>query len=203
MSNLYKFIRAAEKLKTELRHSYSSQGRRESVAEHSWRLCLMVEVLAEETKGLFLDKCLKMALIHDLPEIIAGDSYQLDLIKNAGKYEREKTAISYLTGLLVENTSGEIMDLWLEFEEGKTPESRFVRLLDRLEVLIQHNEADISTWTKEEKQLHYGLAAMHAERWGFLRDFATEIDEETKEKLLKAGIEPYKVTNEQYRKYYP
>ena len=203
MSNIYSFIHAAEKLKNELRHSYTSEKRRESVAEHSWRLCLMTEVLSSGIHGLFRDKCLKMALIHDLPEIIAGDSYQLDLIKRAGKYEREKEAISRLAHLLPEDTGKEFIDLWVEFEQGETPEARFVRLLDRLEVLIQHNEAGIPTWVQEEKDIHYGMAAMHAARWGYLAEFAAEIDEETKEKLLQAGIEPKRVTQEQYRKYYP
>lgn len=203
MSNIYSFFHAAERLKNELRHSYTSEGRKESVAEHSWRMCLMAEVLSSGIRGLFRDKCLKIALIHDLPEIIAGDSYQLDLIKKVGKYEREKDAILKLAHFLPEDAGKEVIDLWLEFEQGETQEARFVRLLDRLEVLIQHNEADISTWTQEEKDIHYGMAAMHAARWGYLADFAAEIDEETKKKMIQAGIEPKKVTGEQYKKYYP
>jgi putative hydrolases of HD superfamily len=162
----------------------------------------MVTALSDGAAGINHDKCLKMALIHDLPEIFAGDSYQLDLTKHAGKHERETEAMARLRKLLPENTGNEIIGLWSEFEDGKTPEARFIRLLDRLEVLIQHNEADISTWTEKEIAIHYGLAAMHAERFGFLHSFAAEIDEKTKDKLLRAGIQPHKVTKELYRKYY-
>jgi putative hydrolases of HD superfamily len=162
----------------------------------------MATVFADSLKGINRDRCLKMALIHDLPEIYAGDTYQLDVTNHDGKHEREQEAITRLCKLLPQNTGAEIMELWSEFEEGKTSVARLVRLLDRLEVIIQHNESDISTWTGKEVEIQYGLAAMHAERFGFLHGFAAEIDEKTKDKMLRAGIQPRKVTVELYRKYY-
>jgi len=202
MSEIYKFIHAAEKLKNELRHSYTSANRRESVAEHSWRFCLMVLILGKNIPDIDNEKCLKMALIHDLPEIFEGDSYRLDLEKQTGKQERETAALEKLLQLVPAYDGDEIRELWMEFEEGTTADARFVRLIDRLEVLVQHNEADLNTWADLEKRLHWGLAAKHAAKYGFLADFAAEIDEEARIKLLKAGNEPHAIEQSEYLKYY-
>jgi putative hydrolases of HD superfamily len=202
MSSLMELFHAAERLKNELRHAYKSNGLPETVAEHSWRLCLMTMVLLETIEDIDRCKCLKMALIHDLPEIFAGDVYRLDLEKQAGRYDKEKAALDKLVKLMTKETAQEITSLWFEFEEGKTNESRMVRLIDRLEVLIQHNESDINKWSDLEKQIQYGLAEKHAERYGYLRELAHEIDKETKNKLTEAGYHPQKLDQETYNKYY-
>jgi putative hydrolase of HD superfamily len=202
MSLLMELFHTAERLKNELRHAYKSNGLQETVAEHSWRLCLMTLVLSETIEEIDRDKCLKMALIHDLPEIFAGDTYRLDLEKQAGMREREKVAMEKLVKRIPEGTAREITGLWFEFEEGSTRKARLVRLIDRLEVLIQHNESDISKWNDLEKQIQYGLAEKHAERYGFLMEFALEIDEETKKKLINAGYHPEKLEQETYNRYY-
>ena len=202
MSSLMEFFHAAERLKNELRHAYKSNGLQESVAEHSWRLCLMTMFLSETIEGIDRNKCLKMALIHDLPEIFAGDAYRLDLEKQAGRHEKEKAALEKLGKLLPDGTAGEITRLWLEFEAGTTGEARLVRLIDRLEVLVQHNESDIAKWTQLEKQIQYGLAEKHAERYGFLKDLALEIDEDTRKRLSEAGGVPEKLQQQTYDRYY-
>lgn len=202
MSSLMEFFHATERLKNELRHAYKSNGLQESVAEHSWRLCLMTMVLSETIEDIDRDRCLKMALIHDLPEVFAGDAYRLDLGKQKGRHEKERAALEKLAKFLPKGTAKKIIDLWLEFEEGTTREARLVRLIDRLEVLIQHNEADISKWDDLEKEIQYGLAEKHAKRYGILHEFALEIDEETRGKLTKAGYHPEKLEQETYNKYY-
>ena len=202
MSSLMEFFHAAERLKNELRHAYKSNGLLESVAEHSWRLCLMTMLLSETIEDIDRNKCLKMALIHDLPEIFAGDAYRLDLEKQAGRHDKEKAALESWSNSLRKSAANEITKLWLEFEEGKTGEARLVRLIDRLEVLIQHNESDVSKWSDLEKQIQYGLAEKHAERYGFLHELALEIDEETRKKLIDAGYHPEKLEQETYDKYY-
>jgi putative hydrolases of HD superfamily len=202
MSALMGFIHAAEKLKTELRRAYKSSGAQESVAEHSWRLCLMTLALSMTVEGIERDKCLRMALIHDLPEIYAGDVSRLDLAAQADRHDREQAALERLNTMVARDIAEELSRLWSEFEEGKSAEARLVRLLDRLEVLIQHNESDIATWSDLEKEIQYGLAEKHAERYGFLKELALEIDEETRLKLERAGIRARKVEQETYSRYY-
>jgi putative hydrolases of HD superfamily len=196
------FLHFAERLKTELRRTYKSNGTHETVAEHSWRLCLMTSLFSETIDGINRDRCLKMALIHDLPEIFAGDAYRLDVKEQVNRREKEAASLEELVKLLPDDTAEEITGLWAEFEEGKTAEARLVRLLDRLEVLVQHNESDVSRWSDIEKQIQYGLAGKHSERYGFLHEFALEIDKETEKKLADAGYHPEKLDKETYDKYY-
>ena len=66
-------IHLAEGLKDELRHCYTSKGRHESVAEHSWRITLMAYFLKDEFPEADIDKVIRMCIIHDLGEVFTGD----------------------------------------------------------------------------------------------------------------------------------
>ena len=66
-------LSVAERLKDATRHCYTSGGRHESVAEHSWRLALMAYWVSDEFPELDMAKVIKMCLIHDLGEAFTGD----------------------------------------------------------------------------------------------------------------------------------
>jgi len=153
--NILRFLHIIERLKNECRHSWTSEGRQESVAEHSWRLALMVIICSPYLKNEFdLLKAIKLALIHDLGESIIGDMHYLDIVNDTDlKMKRhldENEAIKDLSQILGEN-GGIILELWNEFENRSSYEANIVFALDKLEACIQHNEADISTWTEKEK----------------------------------------------------
>jgi putative hydrolase of HD superfamily len=148
------FLHAIEQLKQELRHSWTSNGRQESVAEHSWRLALMLVICAPYLdKKIDLLKALKLALFHDLGEAKIGDQHYLDVCSTEesknNRFNMEKLAVRDLAHLLGPQKQP-IFNLWQEFEEKKSKEAKVVYFLDKLEACIQHNEADISTWTKKE-----------------------------------------------------
>jgi putative hydrolase of HD superfamily len=148
------FLHAAEQLKQELRHSWTSNGRQESVAEHSWRVALMLVICAPYLKEKFdLLKALKLALFHDLGEITVGDQHYLDIGKNKeterDRSQLEERAVHDLACLLGTQEQ-HIFNLWKEFEGKTSEEAKVVYFLDKLEACIQHNEADILTWTKKE-----------------------------------------------------
>ena len=84
-------LHIAERLKDELRHCETSKGRRESVAEHSWRLALMAFFMKDEFPTLNMDKVIKMCLIHDLGECFTGDIPSF--LKSGGDEERERSAL--------------------------------------------------------------------------------------------------------------
>src|SRR4249919_1427532 len=94
ITSILNVLQLAERLKFELRHSYTSNGRQESVAEHSWRMSLMA-VLIEPLLKQKVDtvRLLKMIIIHDLVEAEAGDISALDILRNpeikAQKIEKE------------------------------------------------------------------------------------------------------------------
>jgi putative hydrolase of HD superfamily len=145
----------AEKLKCELRHSWLSNGKQESVAEHSWRLALMVCLFAPYiTQAINIEKTLKMALVHDLAEAETGDIPMFNCADAASKQQKflnEQKAMLKIKSLLDNDVGQEIYDLWLEYEEKQSYEAKFVNALDKIEAHIQHGEADISIWQHHEK----------------------------------------------------
>lgn len=147
-----KLLNLAENLKKEMRHSWLSNGRQESVAEHSWRMALMVMLLAPhlETK-INLEKALKMAIIHDLAEAEAGDVPTFETgERQEQKHARELAAMENIRKLMNDDLGESLFTLWQEYEAKQSPEARFVNAIDKLEVLIQHNEANLSTWNEWE-----------------------------------------------------
>jgi putative hydrolase of HD superfamily len=141
--NLFEFFRNVGRLKETKRMGWAFFGveNGESVAEHSFRLAVMAMVFAKEF-GLDELKCLKLALVHDLPESFAGDTVtrhreQDQKISNKKKFEKEKNGLLELVKGLGKKDAKEIKSLWFEFEEGKTKEARLVKQLDRLELALQ------------------------------------------------------------------
>lgn len=144
-----------EKLKCELRHSWLSTGRQESVAEHSWRLSLMVCLFAPYLeKSINLEKAIKMAIIHDLAEAETGDIpifASQNSVSKQQKIANEQIAMQKIKDLLNNEIGNEIYDLWSEYENKQTYEAKFVNALDKIEAHIQHGEAGLPTWEHREK----------------------------------------------------
>ncbi|MCM1027254.1 MAG: HD domain-containing protein [Roseburia sp.] len=150
------FLGVAEKLKCNTRHSYTSSGRHESVAEHSWRLALMAYLVKDELPGVDIDRVIRMCLFHDMGEAVTGDIPAFE--KTERDEDVEQTAVSEILKRLPEPYCMELGELFREMEALRTPEARLYKALDKLEALIQHNEADLSTWLplEHELQMIYG-----------------------------------------------
>lgn len=123
-----------------LRSAHTSSGRTESTAEHSWRLCLMAIVFADQLAGLDLLKVLKMCVIHDLGEAINGDIPAVNQAAFPDKGEQERNDLLLLTGALDEALRSEILALWDDYENAQSAEAKAVKALDKLETLLQHNQ---------------------------------------------------------------
>lgn len=172
------FLYKAEGLKTRLRHSWLSNGRRESVAEHTWRMALMAILLSPYLRAkVNLYKVLKMILIHDLTEVVGMD-YVAFKNHPRNKQELERESLNKLTKILPSKLNKEILSLWEEYEASKTREASFTKALDKTEVLIQHIQSDIKTQTKKELRfnLHHGI--QYCEYDKFLRSFRKMINNE-------------------------
>ena len=155
-AELLEFLAMAEKLKCNTRHSYTSSGRHESVAEHSFRLALMAYMVSDEVPEIDTDKVIRMCLIHDLGEAITGDIPSFE--KTDSDEAAEDSAVSGFVNQLPEYLKKQLGEMYSEMNELKTPEAKLYKALDKLEAVIQHNEADISTWLplEYELQLTYG-----------------------------------------------
>jgi 5'-deoxynucleotidase YfbR-like HD superfamily hydrolase len=190
---ILKVLALAERLKFELRHSYTSSGRQESVAEHTWRMSLMA-VLIEPLLKQKIDmvRLLKMIILHDLVEAEARDVSALDVLRNPeiklDKIEKEKQAIENLR-LTLENTNGqEIFDLFYEFEEKQTYEAKVANALDKLEVQLQHNHADFSTWEEIEYDMSY-MMDKHVLFDPILLELKNQIEKEAEDKMQSNGVD--------------
>lgn len=186
------FINMVEKLKTEMRHSWTSNSeRRESVAEHTWMMCLLALVLMEKVK-LQLDKLkvLKIIIVHDLAEAIVGDipAFEVSTRKDS-KFEDESKSIRKIADYLNDKKlSDEIVELWTSFEENITPEAKFAKAIDKLEVLIQHNNADFNTWGDGDYLLNPYYCNNLFDSDSFLRSIKDVVDSETMEKIEKNNM---------------
>jgi putative hydrolase of HD superfamily len=140
------FILEIDKLKHILRQSYLLQNRRrENSAEHSWQLALMAMVLAEYSdESIDLLHVIRMALVHDIVEIDAGDTYCYG--DQSDKSVKEQAAAERLYGLLPDDQAKELHALWVEFETRETPEARFAAALDRLMPLLLNYHTQGQSW---------------------------------------------------------
>ena len=154
---LLQALHVAERLKDATRHCYTSGGRHESVAEHSWRLALMACWLRDEFPELDMDKVVRMCLIHDLGEAFTGDIPSF--LKTGADEAREESLLSAWVRTLPEPFRGEMDALYREMSARETPEAKLFKALDNLEAVIQHNESDLSTWSENEFTLNltYGF----------------------------------------------
>lgn len=134
------FLKEAERLKAVLRSGHGSGGRPESTAEHSWRLCLMAVVLADAFEGVDVAKLLKICVVHDLGEALAGDVPAIHQVAGDGRAERERADLAVLTEPLPPGPRAEIRALWEEYEAAASAEAVIAKGLDKLETILQHNQ---------------------------------------------------------------
>lgn len=155
LEKIFDFLRKIEKLKSTLRYNKTTSGRKESSAEHSWRLALMAFIIAD---GLKLDidanRAVKIALAHDLAEALTGDIDAISITE--GKFSKEEKgkqeikAITNLQKTLPELIGKEISGLWHMYNDGDTKEAKFVKALDKIETLTQLAESGYKTYDRPE-----------------------------------------------------
>ena len=142
IDKVIRFIKEIENLKSVTRTAWTKTGRRESTAEHSWRLAMLLMVLREDFKDLDIDKAIKMSLVHDLGELYDGDISAKLQNDNDNKAEMEEKAMRRMLTILPENLAENIYDLWKEYNECSTKEAKLVKAMDKLETIVQHNQGD-------------------------------------------------------------
>ncbi len=144
------FVLAADDLKHITRQTVlPKDSRAENDAEHSWHLALMAIVLAEHAEGeIDLQRVLTMHIIHDIVEILAGDTFAYDVEGNADKHEREQEAAKKLFGILPTDQGDSLRGLWEEFEERQSADARYAAALDRLQPIMLNYHGDGTAWLK-------------------------------------------------------
>lgn len=182
-TDFLEMLHIAERLKDTPRHCYTSGGRRESVAEHSWRLALMAFWLQEEFPELDINKVVKMCLIHDLGECFTGDIPVFQ--KTAADTAREDALLAAWVDSLPETVGREMRELYQEMDARQTAEAKLYKALDGLEALIQHNESDLSTWEPHEYdlQLCYAEDRMHFSH--YMEQLRQQVKQDSLDKIAR------------------
>ena len=176
-----KALHTAERLKDATRHCETSGGRRESVAEHSWRLALMAYWLRDDFPELDLDKVIRMCLIHDLGEAFTGDIPSFH--KTEADEAREEQLLFAWVRTLPEPFAGEMAALYREMAQRQTPEAKLYKALDNLEAVIQHNESDLASWSENEFTLNLTYGRDKAAWSPVLLALRDAVRAETEEKI--------------------
>ena len=141
LAGILAFLRGAEGLKTATRSGWTSTGRPESVAEHTWRLCLLALVLRPGLPEVDFARLLPMLVVHDLGEAIGGDIPAPEqAARGSGKSADERRDLLRLLQPLPAPQQAELTGLWDEYEAAQTPEARVAKALDKLETILQHNQ---------------------------------------------------------------
>lgn len=148
----FNFLRELDKEKFITRQTYLTDGkRRENDAEHTWHMAVMAVILSEyANEDIDLAKTLAMILLHDVVEIDAGDTYAYDEEGKRTQHEREEAAAHRLYGLLPDDQRDKYRELFMEFEEGLTPEAVFARAMDNIQPLMLNAATDGKSWSERK-----------------------------------------------------
>ena len=203
MYNLLKFFTESGKLKSIPKRGWVLREIKnpETIASHTFRAVLMAWVLGARKTGLDMERLLKIGIVHDLCEVYAGDTTPYDSIlpkdkkgiralmktwprfseeeKNKiakDKHKKEKDGLEKLTKDLPKSLRYEMKNLWMDYEQGLTPEGRFFKQADRLENFLQA----IEYWVKNPNMAQgpWWLQARELIDEPVLLDFIKEMDKE-------------------------
>lgn len=184
-SELLKILEVTEKLKCNTRHCYNSNGRHESVAEHSWQMTLMAMLLENEFKKEFPDadmgKVLRMCLIHDLGECFTGDIPAF--LKTKENEMTEDNLLMRWVETFPEGEREQWKALYEEMNALESVEARIYKAMDKMEAVIQHNMSDIKTWLPLEYDLQRTYGREQVQFSEVTKALKVEVDRQTEAKI--------------------
>lgn len=138
-SSAIDFLTLLHRLKSTKRTGWVRRGIKdpESIADHMYRMGIMA-LISNDIPGVDRDKCIKMAIVHDIAEAIVGDITPADGVPKEEKSRREREALDQMCQLLgAVPTANEITQLWMEYEENSSPEAKVVKDFDKVEMILQ------------------------------------------------------------------
>lgn len=185
IKNFMDIMNLTSRLKDNTRHSWSPKGKKESVAEHSWRLTIMAYFTKDEFTNVDNDKVIKMCLLHDMGEAFTGDIpsfYKTEKDEN----KEEKILLNWVS-TLPSPYNKELYSLYDEMIKQETEESKVYKALDKLEASISHNEAPISTWIDIEYKLNPVYGYEECQFNPYLKKLQNKVKEIALDKIENEG----------------
>ncbi len=171
----------------------------DSSADHSWRLCLMSFVIADELKiDIDVMRAMKIAIVHDLPESITGDIPYMDVynghILKENKQKDEIQAMNKIVRTLPERIGKEIYDLWEDYDQAKSREALFIKALDKIETTTHVSES-VRGYTDLDMIAMY--PDKHVNKFKQLKPILSELKSRLKIEFRKRGL-PWKKEYDEY-----
>lgn len=183
IKELIDFVGIIEKLKCNTRHSWTTSGRQESVAEHSFMLAVMAYLVKDAFPEVDIHKVVVMCLLHDFGEAVTGDIPAFEKTKKDEMIEED--AIDTLLKELPKKQQAEMAALFQEMKEMQTPEAKLCKGLDKMEAVLQHNEASIETWLPLEYELQLIYGEKEVAYSEYLSALKKQLNEDSREKMEK------------------
>lgn len=181
LDSVLSFLKVAEGLKNTLRSSHTSNGREESVAEHTWRLCLLAMMLQKYYPNINYNRLIKILLIHDMGEIINGDIPAIYQDPTVDKSHEERKDFLEVISPLTEEQQAEMLELWDEYNEVSSPEAQLAKALDKIETVLQHLDGKNPDDFDYEFNLGYGTKYTSLDPViSYLRGY---VDDETRKRI--------------------
>lgn len=163
------FLEEIEPLKKTYRTSWDHAGRRETTAEHSYRLALMTACLLPYFPEIDSTEALLMALLHDLAESVTGDVSAATYPNEEEKNQAETTAFLELTKDLPEKQKLLFRQLFFDYLNNATPTAHLIKALDKGETILQHHQGKNPLNFSYEFNLNYGKQYFVGETLSALR----------------------------------
>ncbi|PSK39670.1 hypothetical protein C7M61_001472 [Candidozyma pseudohaemuli] len=142
INSMLAFTQIVRLLKTQPRTGWVDRGipleKTESIADHMYRMSIIA--MALPNRQVNIDRCVKIALVHDIAESLVGDITPFGGVTKAEKHRRELDTIDYLVKIVSPYNSEfaeEMKELWLEYEEIRSPEAVYVKDIDKFEMIQQ------------------------------------------------------------------
>lgn len=165
IDSMLAFTQILRLLKTQPRTGWVDKGipvaKTESISDHMYRMSLISMALPTDTVSI--DKCVKIALVHDIAESLVGDITPFGDVSKAEKHRRESETIDYLVEIIQDYSPRfalEMKELWLAYENILCLEARYVKDIDKFEMIAQ-------AWDYEQDYgIKYDLAEFYSARSG-------------------------------------
>lgn len=199
VNDILTFLSRCKSLESNKRYGSSLlKDKRNSVAEHSWRLSMMAIVIVTESNiEVDMKKVLELCTLHDLAEATTGDIDAYEQIINGKKLVEEKAvmedkAVNEMTNDIM--FGGWIYRLWREYEDQRTIESKFVKAIDRIEGFLHIAEVGVENYIPKEFHSDYADKAVKSfdettENFPGMKDFLDVIKMNLKSQFEKVGVE--------------
>ncbi|GGP27292.1 HD domain-containing protein [Silvimonas amylolytica] len=186
------FVLELEKLKGVLRKNRPlGQTRFENTAEHSWQICLLaMSVLPHAAEPVDMGRVIQLLLVHDIPEIDAGDVNVYDAAGRAAAEAKEDAGAARIFGLLPAETGAQMYALWREFTTGTCAEARYARAIDRMMPVLQNLNSAGQSWRENGIRIDQVTRMNHPKISGMFPTLWPLIEQQLQDAVARGDLGP-------------